>query len=209
MRRALLVFVLLAGAGAMIGVEAAAAKAVPCSARPGTTVLANPVARVFTRRSGVYSTTTYVCDVASRRVRSLGDGETTVTKAILRLKSLSGHFFAFVYEKGERGGATRIVSVVDIRTGRGRAFEQPAQRRNQSGEDPPVTALTITAAGSVAWIVGTGPETPGVYEVHAVPVGGTDTVLSSGDAVESRSLAAARGVVYWSEGGAPRRADLP
>ena len=203
-----MILVVLSATGTMIGVEAAAAKAVPCSARPGTTVLANPVARVFTRRAG-YSTTTYICDVASRRVRSLGDGETTVTSVILRLKSLSGHFFAYVFDQGERGGATRIVTVVDIRTGRGRAFEQPAQRRNQSGDDPPVTALTITAAGSVAWIVGTGPDTPGVYEVHAAPVRGSDTVLSSGAAVEPRSLAAASGVVYWSEGGAPHRADLP
>jgi hypothetical protein len=69
-----------------------------------------------------------------------------------------------------------------------------------------VVALVVEGDGSVAWIVGTGPEN-GTYQVHAVDGAGS-RVLAVGADIDPGSLALAGSTLYWTQSGQPRSATL-
>ena len=122
---------------------------------------------------------------------------------------LAGRYVAFSSEytasTGDAIGA--VVTVRDLRTG---AFVN----RFQSPGDPntyDVTDLELRANGSVAWVAGIiqGMPATTTFEVRAFQERkAQSTVLDSGAAIGSGSLALSGRTLYWTSDGTPRSTTL-
>lgn len=122
---------------------------------------------------------------------------------------LAGRYVAFSSEytasTGDAIGA--LVAVCDLRTG-------TFVHRFQSPGDPntyDVTDLELRANGSVAWVARIIPGMPATttFEVRAFQAAKTrSTILDSGAAIGSRSLALSGMTLYWTNDGAPRSTKL-
>jgi hypothetical protein len=191
---------------------AGAKRASSCDRRAGMTLVANKEVRVFQREKRVdgvlASVSTYACNRQTGRLRSFGDAESGKDSGSTRLPTVAGPYVAYI---ATPGGPVGSVVVWSSRTGATRIQGTATQAEERpDGSAPPVTALVVTAKGHVAWIVGpTGAE--GGYTVRTTAPAADVVVpaLGSGTDIVPTSLAAAGGVVYWTQGGAARSAPLP
>jgi hypothetical protein len=99
---------------------------------------------------------------------------------------------------------------VNAATGRRDAVNAAPARENEFGEHARgVTDITVTPAGTVAWIVGGTADMPSQSRVFEWPPGSkVPVVLASSPEIVPASLASRPGRLYWTEGEPARSASI-
>jgi hypothetical protein len=136
----------------------------------------------------------------------------------IELETLAGPMAAYFAGSGGPGGASWLVEVRNLATGK--LIHQVPSGTPAHPEPPriehgltvtyvgigPIESLVVKKDGAVAWIVGTTMEN-GTYQVHALDSTG-ERVLAVGPEIEPHSLALAGSTLYWLQGGKPMSATL-
>lgn len=148
----------------------------------------------------------YACDVRSRRVTSLGEYDPDCCNT--SFVDVAGRYVGWYYKQCQSSGCAASAYVLNVRTGRRRAFDSPTGNNG--------LGVRVTSAGSIAWVrqvLTPAPqccETVQRYEVVRAEPGGAQTMLEEGqlDQFAPGSLAAAGGRVYWFAQGRAASATL-
>lgn len=185
--------------------EAQARRASRCDQK-ATTVTANGYARV-TKSRGIGGGSGYFLCRDNARTIWLGDYDSEAGGGVTSPR-LAGRWLAWdavlCSKEGPCSGGVRLLNV---RTGRRRGLSGPVPFA-PGDQISHVSALVVTARGSVAWtrrqrLPATG------YDVTARPANAAAVLLEGADTVDPGSLAAAGGRVYWTSDQTPHSARLP
>lgn len=183
-----------------------------CDRRAGATLVVNREVRVFQRkkylRGVLASVSTYACNRQSGRLRYFQDAESGKDSGSTRRPTVAGGYVAYI---AARSGPTGPIDVWNSQTGALRVQGTVAEAdRRPDGSDPPVAGLVLTPAGHVAWMLGpTNGKNNYVIHAESPNPSAEAPVLASGSDIAPGSLAAAGGVVYWTQGGLARSSALP
>jgi hypothetical protein len=148
------------------------------------------------------------------RLTALGDEINPPSVEItLTQLALTGRFAAFatVLHAGTEAESSVGWSVyrLNVQTGRRDRLDAGGPEDVFLPKAPGVTDVVVTAKGTAAWIAGVNTR-PVTYKVFELAAGSKKRVLLANAAtIEPKSLSAAPGHLYWTEGGAARVAPAP
>ncbi len=149
-------------------------------------VAANPQAVVLRRTGGFF-----VCDVRSRRVRSIGGYDADEAIGIRRV-SLAGRYVGFHFHGCNSGGCGAAAFLLDVPAGTRRTLSDPQSPGKALG-------LQVTATGTIAWVRDRSSPEARRYEVVVAKRGAAPVVVEEGPVADFAvgSLATAGGFLYW------------
>ncbi len=137
----------------------------------------------------------------------------------IELETLAGPMAAYFAGSGGPGGASWLVEVRNLATGKlvhqvpSGTPAHPEPPRTEHGLTVtyvgigPVESLVVKSDGAVAWIARDDFEESLSYQVHVLDKNGS-RVLAASTEIEPKSLALAGSVLYWTEAGRPMSARL-
>jgi hypothetical protein len=191
---------------------ASQAAAKPCDQYTGKTIAANNLVRVFRppvpKHADVYDSAK-VCYRPSRRVSTLGDGNSLKSAAILRGGiQMSGHHLAYaIYDVGGQDSPEFGVYALDAATGHQDIYRTDVYSGLPVHPDR-VTSIAVLPNGTIGWIVGATKSAPAQYAVH-IAAAGKDQLVATGSDIGANSLAAGAAGFYWTRAGAPQLTPVP
>jgi hypothetical protein len=192
-----------------------------CARYECVTLMADAQVRVFQARERRVSEgafrSTYARWLPSGRVTALGDSAFAFAGSALEALALNGRFVAYALGGAERSpGAGRGEAVYRLDANSGRRTQVSCSGGSErtcgiAANEPGVTDMAVTSAGSVAWIVGGArSSTPFAVQPFAVYLlaahAASATQLAASASISPHSLAAISGHVYWLEGETARQA---
>lgn len=192
-------------------VLAAPAQARPklCDDRPGTTVAATSVGRVFRDRTHGGDAVLRGCRHGRRTVQRLGvDGDCADTGSIGQVIAV-GRYVALTRVTCDTISGDATILLFDLRSGRdllGTAAYSGTGDQARGITSTGVTELVLTAAGALAW-VGRLTDASGVTttELHLRRAGyGAPEVVATSDGVDITDVALTARRLYWLQGGTER-----
>jgi hypothetical protein len=228
------VLVLFCGLAISVALLPGTARAAPlrmrrlCSIHKCRTLAADAQVRVFQATAKHPGRENYASTFAlwlpTGRVTALGDSGGFAAPTLEGSPALAGRFVAYglqiTAERYPGQGFECAVGRLDAQTGHRERLEANGAQGGGFGEDSPgVTDVTVTPAGSMAWIIDgsyqdpVGPHLPGAESVlplgsktvYVILAGSKEpVVLATSPMIDPKSLAAIPGHLYWTEDGVAR-----